>query len=169
MPRRLPVRPAKLIGNLFVLFVMAVIAMLYFTYVILLWGPRCAGTSFIWAFLESFGAQLLLAFFHVFFVLLVWSFMQAMTTDPGQVPVFWVRVATSRFRDFIWVTQKTNAEGTAWCATCSSQSGAITVLPAIGAFWTWTITALGSTIASAFGTESILCCCWDMFWSLPTT
>jgi palmitoyltransferase ZDHHC2/15/20 len=31
----------------------------------------------------------LLSIFHVFFIMLVWSFVQAMTTDPGQVPVFW--------------------------------------------------------------------------------
>ena len=30
-----------------------------------------------------------MAVFHVFFIMLVWSFVQAMTTDPGQVPVFW--------------------------------------------------------------------------------
>lgn len=34
-------------------------------------------------------AGLLLTIFHVLFVMLVWSFFQAMTTDPGQVPVFW--------------------------------------------------------------------------------
>ena len=31
----------------------------------------------------------MLGFFHVFFIMLVWSFIQSMTTDPGQVPVFW--------------------------------------------------------------------------------
>lgn len=40
MPRRLPVRPAKLIGNLFVLFVLLVIALIYYTYVFIIWGPR---------------------------------------------------------------------------------------------------------------------------------
>jgi ammonia channel protein AmtB len=40
MPRRLPVRPAKLIGNLFVLFVLLVITFVYYTYVIVVWGPR---------------------------------------------------------------------------------------------------------------------------------
>jgi palmitoyltransferase ZDHHC2/15/20 len=33
--------------------------------------------------------MVLLAFFHLFFVMLIWSFFQSMTTDPGQVPVFW--------------------------------------------------------------------------------
>lgn len=40
MPRRLPVRPAKVAGNLFVLFVLLVISFIYYSYVILLWGPR---------------------------------------------------------------------------------------------------------------------------------
>ena len=40
MPRRLPVRPAKLVGNLFVLFVLILIALVYYTYVFIVWGPR---------------------------------------------------------------------------------------------------------------------------------
>jgi len=40
MPRRLPVRPAKIIGNLFVLFVLLVIGLIYYTYVFVIWGPR---------------------------------------------------------------------------------------------------------------------------------
>ena len=44
MPRRLPVRPAKIIGNLFVLFVLAVIALIYYTYVVVVWSPRIVGT-----------------------------------------------------------------------------------------------------------------------------
>jgi len=31
----------------------------------------------------------MLVAFNIIFVLLVWSFVQTMTTDPGQVPVFW--------------------------------------------------------------------------------
>lgn len=33
--------------------------------------------------------MLLLVLFNMNFVMLVWSFLQTMTTDPGQVPVFW--------------------------------------------------------------------------------
>ena len=43
MPRRLPVRPAKIIGNLFVLFVTAVMLFIYYTYVFVVWGPRSIG------------------------------------------------------------------------------------------------------------------------------
>jgi len=39
MPRRLPVRPAKIIGNLFVLFVLIVMFTVYYTYVGVVFGP----------------------------------------------------------------------------------------------------------------------------------
>ena len=74
MPRRLPVRPAKIIGNLFVLFVLAVMALLYYVYIFMVWGPRTIDHPLV---------MVLLAFFHIVFILLVWSFFQAMTTDPG--------------------------------------------------------------------------------------
>ena len=80
MPSRLPVRPAKIIGNLFVLFVLLVIALLYYTYVIVLWGPR-VNTHFL--------IPPMLAIFHFLFIMLLWSFFQSMLTDPGQVPAFW--------------------------------------------------------------------------------
>ena len=65
MPRRLPVRPAKVVGNLFVLFVLLVISLIYYTYVFLIWGPRSV---------NSLGVMVMLALFHLLFVLLVWSF-----------------------------------------------------------------------------------------------
>lgn len=91
MPRRLPVRPAKIIGNLFVLFVLTVIGTIYYTYVFMIWGPRLVGTyPLVFISIENVYVMVLLALFHVFFFLLLWSFFQSMTTDPGQVPVFWV-------------------------------------------------------------------------------
>ena len=83
MPRRLPVRPAKLIGNLFVLFVLLVIAFIYYTYVVLLFGPRTYTKAGGVISLESVPILLVLVFFHVIFVFLLWSFFQSMTTDPG--------------------------------------------------------------------------------------
>lgn len=76
MPRRLPIRPAKIVGNLFVLFVIGVISTIYYTYVFLIWGPRCVGNLNydLTIFLENPFAMLLLAFFHLFFIMLVWSF-----------------------------------------------------------------------------------------------
>jgi hypothetical protein len=40
MPRRLPVRPAKVFGNFFVLVVLAIMALIYYTYTFVVWGPR---------------------------------------------------------------------------------------------------------------------------------
>jgi hypothetical protein len=79
MPRRLPVRPGKLLGNVFVLLVAAVMTFIYYTF-ISVWGPRAS---------QSIWVMLMLVVFNLIFVLLVWSFIQTMTTDPGQVPVFW--------------------------------------------------------------------------------
>ena len=42
MPRRLPVRPAKVVGNLFVIFVLLIISLIYYTYVFVIFGPRSA-------------------------------------------------------------------------------------------------------------------------------
>lgn len=84
MPRRLPMRPAKLIGNLFVLFVLLIISMIYYTYVCILWGPRLLSNfKMILCILDNMYASILLTFFHVLFFMLLWSFFQAMTTDPG--------------------------------------------------------------------------------------
>ena len=75
MPRRLPVRPAKIIGNLFVLFVLLVIATIYYTYVVLIWGPRLVGKSnWVLNTLGNISVMVMLAFFHLFFFMLVWSF-----------------------------------------------------------------------------------------------
>ena len=43
MPRRLPVRPAKVFGNFFVLLVLSVIALIYYAFVFVVWGPRIHG------------------------------------------------------------------------------------------------------------------------------
>ena len=45
MPRRLPVRPAKVFGNFFVLIVLTIILTIYYTYMFQVWGPRAKGKS----------------------------------------------------------------------------------------------------------------------------
>jgi hypothetical protein len=76
MPRRLPVRPAKIIGNLFVLFVLTVIGLIYYTYVVEVWGPRLVGKYLKYSIflVGNIPVMVLLAFFHFFFIMLVWSF-----------------------------------------------------------------------------------------------
>ena len=38
MPRRLPVRPAKVFGNFFVLVVLCIMAYIYYTFIFLIYG-----------------------------------------------------------------------------------------------------------------------------------
>lgn len=65
MPRRLPLRPAKIVGNLFVLFVLIVISTIYYTYVWVVWGPKIE---------DEYYVSVLLVIFHCLFLMLVWSF-----------------------------------------------------------------------------------------------
>lgn len=46
MPRRLPVRPAKVFGNFFVLIVLSVMALIYYSFVFILYGPRAESKYF---------------------------------------------------------------------------------------------------------------------------
>ena len=46
MPRRLPVRPAKVFGNFFVLIVLSVMALIYYSFVFILYGPRAESKLF---------------------------------------------------------------------------------------------------------------------------
>jgi palmitoyltransferase ZDHHC2/15/20 len=89
MPRRLPVRPAKIIGNLFVLFVLIVISTIYYTYVGVVFGPKIIGNLSMLTVVDNYLIMGMLAVFHLLFLMLLWAFFQSMTTDPGQVPVFW--------------------------------------------------------------------------------
>ena len=57
MPRRLPVRPAKVFGNFFVLLVLSVIALIYYTFVFVVWGPRAESKYLI--LLKAYKLQLL--------------------------------------------------------------------------------------------------------------
>ena len=77
MPRRLPVRPAKIIGNLFVLFVLIVMCIIYYSYVGVVWGPKIIGNSILKtniSFIDNYLVMIMLAFFHLLFLMLLWSF-----------------------------------------------------------------------------------------------
>ena len=43
MPRRLPVRPQVIIGNIFVVLVAAVIGLIYYVFTFLVWLPKAEG------------------------------------------------------------------------------------------------------------------------------
>ena len=40
MPRRLPVRPAKVFGNFFVLIVLCLMSFIYYVFIFLIYGPK---------------------------------------------------------------------------------------------------------------------------------
>lgn len=65
MPRRLPVRPAKVFGNFFVLIVLCLMAFIWYVFNFVLYGPRAEKDSKILA---------LLIVYNFIFLMLVWSF-----------------------------------------------------------------------------------------------
>ena len=85
MPRRLPLRPAKIIGNVFVCIALSYISLIYYLYVFILWSPFLQQPYSY----NTIYVQLILVVFHSLVFMLLWSFFQAMLTDPGQVPIFW--------------------------------------------------------------------------------
>ena len=80
MPRRLPVRPAKVMGNFFALTAMSMMFFIYYMFAFCLYGPRAE---------KDTASFVILLIYNALFVMTAWSFLQTMTTDPGQVPVFW--------------------------------------------------------------------------------
>ena len=54
MPRRLPVRPAKIIGNVFVCIVLSFIATMYYYFVFKFWGPRIKGNESVMLLFQSY-------------------------------------------------------------------------------------------------------------------
>ena len=79
MPRRVQCNPAKVLGNFFVLFVIMVIWSLYFPTMNTLL-PLWQTSNYWWMYTGVF---------NFFLWMLIWSFIQAMTTDPGEVPPYW--------------------------------------------------------------------------------
>ena len=65
MPRRLPVRPAKVFGNFFVLMVLCLMSFIFYVFVFVVWGPRAETDPRVIA---------LLVIYNIFFFMLVWSF-----------------------------------------------------------------------------------------------
>ena len=65
MPRRLPVRPAKVLGNFFVLMAMSMMAFIYYMFVIVLYVPRAEKDATVFS---------LLIVYNFLFLMTVWSF-----------------------------------------------------------------------------------------------
>lgn len=96
MASQKPARPARIWGRVFVSTALAVMFTIWYTYVVVVWGPRAAGTSHPFSSIQFYFLSTedewvfgMLILFNVNFVMLLWSFCQAMRTDPGEVPAFW--------------------------------------------------------------------------------
>ena len=55
MPKRLPITPAKIVGNIFIVVILSFIATLYYFYVFQLWGPRIQGIFLYFNFIRPLG------------------------------------------------------------------------------------------------------------------
>ncbi|CAI2373046.1 unnamed protein product [Moneuplotes crassus] len=80
MPRRLPVKPDRFLGNLFILLVFMALIVVYYSVIIETLGPKL---------LTSIPAKLLTLIYHYFVAMLLWCLFQTIMGDPGQVPTFW--------------------------------------------------------------------------------
>lgn len=54
MPRRLPVRPAKVFGNFFVLIVLSLMGLIWYTFVLEIWMPRASKFNYNQKFIYSY-------------------------------------------------------------------------------------------------------------------
>jgi len=70
----------RLFGNLFVLFIVAYMACMYYIFMYVNCFEVENKTIGMWAFI---------IIFHTFFTLLVCSFVQVILSDPGKVPLYW--------------------------------------------------------------------------------
>lgn len=80
MPRRLPVKPDRFIGNLFIILVFFTLVIVYYAVIVIVLAPRFLD-SIIWAIMTGV--------IHFFLMMLVWWLVQTILQDPGQVPTFW--------------------------------------------------------------------------------
>lgn len=155
MPRRLPLRPAKIIGNVFVFIVLSYISTVYYFYIFYLWGPRVKSNSSTY-FISLNGG---LSYCRVLPLPFIYAPLEL---SPGDVhwPRTGPRLLGIQFalnmliRGSTKVTVKLRDVDIVWCVMCSNQSDAIIVPPAIDVCWIWTITVPGLTTALASGTES---------------
>ena len=80
MPRRLPVRPAKVFGNFFVLIVLSLMGLIWYTFVMEIWmhdnrtGKFRVLSEIHICLVDNPAVIALLIVYNFFFVMLVWSF-----------------------------------------------------------------------------------------------
>lgn len=79
MPRRVACTTTRVFGNTFVLIATSVVSLIIYS-VLEQYLPQYRDPN----------VQVLLCGFGLLLFMLSWSFVQAMVTDPGEVPPFWV-------------------------------------------------------------------------------
>ena len=67
-------RPAKVFGNFFVLMVLTIISVIYYTYMFVVWAPRAKGKQLLIDPLDDERVIALLIFYNIIFFMLLWSF-----------------------------------------------------------------------------------------------
>jgi palmitoyltransferase ZDHHC2/15/20 len=83
MPRTSPLTCNKILGNVFVMFVLSVIIFIY-SNVINAYSSRREGDLY-----TEYKILVFLICFHLSVFMLIWCFLKAMLTDPGVVPPLW--------------------------------------------------------------------------------
>lgn len=83
MPKRKSDAVRNAMGNIMVGLVFMVLIFVYYVFVVLNWAPRVENTSLLPLTIA------VLVIFHVLAFFLIWSFVQTIITDPGEVPIYW--------------------------------------------------------------------------------
>ena len=156
MPRRLPIRPAKIIGNLFVLLIVLVMGTIYYAYTFLVWLPKVKSklNTASLAFLNNSICLLqktTQSHLHYFPYSIFSSFS---SSGPSASPCWPTLDKYLLSGDSTWEMQNLSAVATAWCVTFSNRKDAIIAQVAVVAYSIWITTAPGLTTASAFGTAN---------------
>ncbi len=151
-------------GNVWVIIIFSYLILFYYTFVFIYWenkaeskyNPMFHKSHF--TLLVSTTDQTLFILLHIFLVMFLWSFITVIITDPGQVPLYWVRKHEEQFmivpRDFIWTLQNKEKDGTVQFVISLNRNDVIIVQHVTDAFSTWITIAHGSTTALASIIES---------------
>ena len=83
MPKRKSDAVKNACGNVMVGVVILALCFVYYVFVVLNWIPRLKREE--WIIISI----IVLIAFHLLAFLLIWSFIQTMITDPGEVPIYW--------------------------------------------------------------------------------
>jgi hypothetical protein len=82
---------AKIMGYLFIALVVTIMTVIYVPYLLVVWGPTARGSSSANHIVENVGHMLVLLLFNICVGMVLWSLIQTIITDPGKVPIYWVR------------------------------------------------------------------------------